>query len=117
MNLLKVYCDPGNLVFVIGAEGKFQEWLLKKLKETQINPQPRVSIDTGTTERKQYYLEGGLWFVPSRILIVDMLKKRLPVDLITGIVVCKAHKILKNHLDAFVLRLYRKENKVFNCYA
>lgn len=113
ISLLKVYCDPGNLVFVLGAEGKHQEWLLKNLQASGVTPQPKVvSFEMGVSERQQSYLDGGLWFVPNRILVVDMIKKRIPIDLITGFIVCKAHNILKNHQDAFVLRLFRQGNKV-----
>jgi len=112
VNLLKAHCDSGNLVFVLGTEGKEQEWLVKALSET-ITPAPRVvSSDVGVAERESSYLEGGVWFVPTRILVVDLLKKRIPIDLITGIVVCKAHGILKRHQDSFVLRLFRQGNKV-----
>jgi DNA excision repair protein ERCC-4 len=36
------------------------------------------------------YKQGGLFSVTSRILVVDMLTKRIPVDLITGIIVLHA---------------------------
>lgn len=35
---------------------------------------------------------GGVLFVTSRILVVDMLTKRVPTDLIAGIIVTNAHK-------------------------
>lgn len=37
-------------------------------------------------------MEGGVLFVTSRILVVDFLTDRVPADLITGILVYKAHK-------------------------
>lgn len=113
VNLLKVYCDPGNLVFVLGTEGKHQEWLVTSLCKIGANPPPKViSSEVGVVEREQLYLEGGVWFVPTRILVVDLIKKRVPIDLITGFIVCKAHNILKNHQDSFILRLFRQGNKV-----
>ena len=42
--------------------------------------------------RESVYLRGGVLFVTSRILVVDMLTKRLPIHLVTGIVVYRAHK-------------------------
>lgn len=42
--------------------------------------------------RESVYLSGGVLFVTSRILVVDMLTKRLPIHLVTGIVVFRAHK-------------------------
>ena len=42
--------------------------------------------------RESLYLAGGVLFVTSRILVVDMLTKKLPIHLVTGIVVYRAHK-------------------------
>lgn len=58
------------------------------------------------------YLEGGIYFVTTRTLVVDMLKNRVPISQITGIIVLRAHTILESCQEAFVLRLYRQNNKV-----
>lgn len=36
------------------------------------------------------YKQGGVFSVTSRILVVDMLTKKIPVELVTGIVVLHA---------------------------
>ena len=46
----------------------------------------------GSYCRESVYLNGGVLFVTSRILVVDMLTKKLPIHLVTGIVVYRAHK-------------------------
>lgn len=61
--------------------------------------------------RERVYLEGGIQFITTRILVVDLLKQRIPVDLITGIVVLRAHTIIESCQEAFALRLYRQRNK------
>lgn len=58
------------------------------------------------------YLSGGIHFVTTRILVVDMLKKRIPIEKITGIVVLRAHQVVESCQEAFVLRLFRQNNKV-----
>lgn len=58
------------------------------------------------------YLSGGIHFVSTRILVLDMLKKKIPIEKITGIILLRAHKILESCQEAFVLRLYRQSNKV-----
>lgn len=58
------------------------------------------------------YLSGGIHFVTTRILVVDMLKKRIPIEKITGIIVLRAHQVMESCQEAFVLRLYRQNNKV-----
>lgn len=57
------------------------------------------------------YLEGGIHFITTRILVVDLLKKRIPIELITGIFVLRAHTIIESCQEAFALRLYRQLNK------
>lgn len=62
--------------------------------------------------REKIYLQGGVLFVSSRILVVDLLKHRIPIPQITGILVCRCYNILESCQEAFALRLYRMENKV-----
>lgn len=57
-------------------------------------------------------MSGGIHFITTRILVLDMLKNRIPIDKITGIVVLRAHTVLESCQEAFVLRLYRQKNKV-----
>lgn len=61
--------------------------------------------------RERVYLDGGIQFISTRIFVVDLLKKRVPIDLITGIVVLRAHTIIESCQEAFALRLYRQTNK------
>ena len=58
------------------------------------------------------YLEGGVLFISGRILVVDLLKNRVPLNLLSGILVYRAHSIMRSHQESFALRLYRKTNKV-----
>ncbi|XP_071518364.1 DNA repair endonuclease XPF-like [Panulirus ornatus] len=44
-------------------------------------------------------------------MVMDLLMERVPVELITGVIVWKAHKILESCQEAFILRLYRLKNK------
>lgn len=64
------------------------------------------------TFRESIYLQGGVLFVSARILVVDLLKNRVPIESITGILVCRAHTILESCQEAFAVRLYRQKNKV-----
>ncbi|CAG9119597.1 unnamed protein product [Plutella xylostella] len=61
--------------------------------------------------KEKAYLEGGVHFVSTRILVVDLLKNRVPIAHITGIIVLRAHTILESCQEAFALRLYRQNNK------
>jgi DNA excision repair protein ERCC-4 len=72
----------------------------------------RTIYTTNTTEREDVYLSGGVHFITTRILVVDMLKNRIPIDKITGFIILRAHKVLESCQEAFALRLFRQSNKV-----
>ncbi|KAH1013455.1 hypothetical protein HUJ04_002439 [Dendroctonus ponderosae] len=106
LNILKVYQDPGNLVLVLNATDAEQKYFDQKLNYQHVY----IEHDTGD-KRIEEYLCGGIHFLPARILVVDLLKKRLPIDKVTGIVVLRAHRIFESCNEAFVLNLYRQHNK------
>ncbi|XP_063621572.1 DNA repair endonuclease XPF isoform X1 [Cydia splendana] len=102
-NLLWVYKDPANLVLVINSSDHEEKYFTEKFN---LKPLPNLG-----TEREKVYLEGGVQFVSTRILVVDLLKQRVPVAKITGIIVLRAHTVLESCQEAFALRLYRQHNK------
>lgn len=112
LSLIKVHNDPGNLVLILGTTAEEEEFFISQLQADNVNPLPKsITSDCGTKERTDVYLAGGALFVTSRILVVDMLMERVPIDLITGIIVYRAHKTLESCQEAFILRLYRQKNK------
>lgn len=68
-------------------------------------PQRITSESSNTKKRREIYLNGGILFVPERILVVDLLSERVPIDLVTGLIV------YNDCLMSFILRLYRIKNK------
>lgn len=61
--------------------------------------------------RAKLYEAGGIFSITSRILIVDLLVKLLNPEVITGVVVLHADRVLATSLEAFILRIYRQHNK------
>ncbi|XP_063822448.1 DNA repair endonuclease XPF [Ostrinia nubilalis] len=102
-NLLWVYNDPANLILVLNSSDHEEKYFTEKFN---LNTLPTVG-----SEREKAYLEGGIHFVSTRILVVDLLKDRVPIPKITGIIVLRAHTILESCQEAFALRLYRQKNK------
>ncbi|EEC02787.1 DNA repair endonuclease xp-f / mei-9 / rad1, putative [Ixodes scapularis] len=112
LSLIKVHNDPGNLVLVLGTTSQEEEFFISRLEADNVNPLPKsITADCSTKDRNDVYLAGGVLFVTSRILVVDMLTERIPINLITGIIVYHAHKTLESCQEAFILRLYRQKNK------
>lgn len=58
------------------------------------------------------YLYGGVLSITSRIMLIDLLKERIPAHLITGIMILDAHRIAEFSLEAFIIDLFRSKNKV-----
>lgn len=50
-----------------------------------------MTSDYGTQERQRMYAAGGVYFISSRILVMDILVERVPVHLISGILVAKVN--------------------------
>ncbi|KAH8420463.1 hypothetical protein KR009_010608, partial [Drosophila setifemur] len=106
IHLLKAFSDAGNLVLVINSSDWEEHYYKSKMEPKYVH-----DVANTATERERVYLEGGLQFVSTRILVVDLLKQRIPIELITGIIVLRAHTIIESCQEAFALRLYRQKNK------
>lgn len=105
INLLKVYGDPSNLVLVINCSAIEEEHYKSQLDAKLVH-----EVANTAAARERIYLEGGIQFVSTRILVVDLLKGRVPADLVTGIIVLRAHNVIESCQEAFALRLFRRKN-------
>ncbi|KAI9351789.1 hypothetical protein DFJ73DRAFT_830901 [Zopfochytrium polystomum] len=71
-----------------------------------------VNAETPAADRAALYRAGGVVAVTSRILVVDMLNKVLPLHLVTGVIVNNAERISETSHETFILRILRDSNKV-----
>ncbi|KAL2871519.1 ssDNA endodeoxyribonuclease RAD1 [Aspergillus lucknowensis] len=119
-NLLHFYDAAGNnLVLLVGADDRENEWIGEALAEhyaVSKSPLARglkvINTDRATIPmREKIYAEGGILSVTSRILVVDLLSKILDPEKVTGLVVLHADKIVATSIEAFIIRLYRHANK------
>ncbi len=115
-NFIKLYSDPSHLVMILNTHESEEQYFQKKLKESKdLDLVMPVKITTDTmslNDRSEAYLKGGCFFVTSRILVVDMLCDRVPIDLISGILVYNAHTVIDSCQETFILRMFRQKNKV-----
>eukprot|EP00794_Sanderia_malayensis_P007975 gene7975-8834_t len=112
LSFLQMYCEATFLVLVLNTNTEEEEFLIDELRGLGISQLPKViTNEFGTNERESIYLKGGVLFITSRILVVDILTNRLPTHLVTGIIVYKAHRIVDSGQEAFILRMYREKNK------
>ncbi|XP_055854991.1 DNA repair endonuclease XPF [Episyrphus balteatus] len=105
-NIMSAYNDAGNLIFVINFSDWEETYYRSNLDHKFVH-----EVSNTASERERVYLEGGIQFISTRIFVVDLLKSRIPIELITGVFVMRAHTIVESCQEAFALRLYRQTNK------
>eukprot|EP01080_Neovahlkampfia_damariscottae_P001747 gene1747-516_t len=117
MNVIKGYSDPHQLVFVLNLKDEEIQNYIERLRSAGVpqNLIPKIiNNEFPQKERRQVYLDGGCLFVTSRILIVDILNHRVPLNLVSGLVICNAHTIIENSNEAFIMSLLKQKNpKIF----
>ena len=67
-----------------------------------------INNESGASARRDVYRRGGVVFVTSRILVMDLLTKRVDVHAISGVVLCNAHTLAETGTEAFILRICRR---------
>ncbi|MXQ80700.1 hypothetical protein E5288_WYG009203 [Bos mutus] len=111
-HFLRLHCHPACLVLVLNTQPAEEEYFINQLKIEGVEHLPRrVTNEITGSNRYEVYTQGGVIFATSRILVVDFLTDRIPSDLITGILVYRAHRIIESCQEAFILRLFRQKNK------
>jgi len=135
--LLRPYCDPSHLVFVLdvcsqsdtyydehAATGTvlgstnnhtscLYQWLVDSLLQQGVSMShlPKyITNQFSSSERKRIYMDGGCLFVTNRILIVDLLSNIVPLDLVDGIFVWNSHLLTESCVESFILRVFKQSS-------
>lgn len=110
--LLRVYTRPQSLVVVVNASAQDVKGINHDLGTLGLghNAIRDVHHHMSSKQRTDLYLSSGIISVTSRILVVDMLQKRIPTSLLTGMVVLNAERVSPTSIEAFIVRLYREQN-------
>lgn len=112
---LQIHSQPQNLVLLINTsaeeEADLRDDLLRSTNMGQGGAYFRsITSELSITERGDLYRYGGVLAITSRILVMDLLTGRIPVHLVTGILVANAHRVTATSTEAFILRLFRQSN-------
>jgi DNA excision repair protein ERCC-4 len=71
-----------------------QALCVQRLAASGVAMSPRcLNAETTSSDRRTFYQGGGVLFVTSRVLVVDLLMHTVPVELISGVVVAHAHTV------------------------
>lgn len=107
---LILFSDRRLLALVLNTNEHDESYFVSKLKEHNVECDPKViNSEVSIKDRQSIYLEGGVQFCSSRVLLVDLLQNRIPTDRIAAIFVYRAHQTLNAFQDSFILRLYREK--------
>lgn len=82
------------------------------------NPSPNggatpieITSELPAHHRHALYTSGGVYFITSRILIVDLLTSKIPTSQIAGILILNAHSLSETSTEAFIVRILRSLNR------
>ncbi|KAF9292420.1 hypothetical protein BGZ68_006366 [Mortierella alpina] len=112
---LQIYSQPQNLVLLINVNAEEEAVLRDDLSNSSHVGKGGAYFRTITSEqslaeRSDLYRFGGVMSITSRILVMDLLTGRIPLHLVTGMLVANAHRVTATSTEAFILRLYRQGN-------
>ncbi|KAF9585212.1 hypothetical protein BGW38_003400 [Lunasporangiospora selenospora] len=112
---LQIYSQPQNLVLLINTnsdqETELRDDLCANTSQSANGLHFRtITSELSVNERADLYRFGGVMAITSRILVMDLLTNRVPVHLVTGILVANAHRVTATSTEAFILRLFRQKN-------
>jgi DNA excision repair protein ERCC-4 len=93
--LFKTYASELHLVYVLSSHSNEEEYFKDRLLPDDARIMSITNEHTAT-ERKELYAGGGVFFVTSRILVVDFLRDVIPAEKITGFIVLRAHNVVEN---------------------
>lgn len=116
-SLAHLYADPKLLVFLIAGESDDPLMELDEDKNSDFAIETaslinRIRPDHSIKDRSKIYGKGGVILLSARVFLMDLLHSRIPIPLITGVMIKDAHKVSEYGMEAFCLYLMRKQNEI-----
>ena len=130
VKLVKIYCDKTEesisnphkvkkLVFIIYSDDTLSrissEFIRNGLLRIGVMPENLPKLISGTIlvdQRKDILINGGCFFITSRVLLVDLLNEVVNPSDICGLILPNVHKIDESSTEAFIISLYREKNNI-----
>ncbi|KAL9242755.1 hypothetical protein vseg_016724 [Gypsophila vaccaria] len=102
--------SPDHGTLLILSSNQFQR------KSISINPNlvvgpTEINSELPAQQRHALYASGGVYFVTTRILIVDLLNAKVPTSKLAGIVILNAHLLSETSTESFIVRILRSFNR------
>ena len=81
LNLLKLHCEPSGLVLVLNTFPTEEYYFIEMLQKERVTCVPTsVTGEFLAKDREALYLKGGVLFISSQILVMDILRKCCPIN-------------------------------------
>ncbi|KAL9663439.1 hypothetical protein QQ045_018825 [Rhodiola kirilowii] len=117
-SLISLHHSSQGSLLILSASPSQKSQILCHLDSSQ-NPNPNsdygtpaeITSELPNQNRYSLYSSGGVFFITSRILIVDLLTSKLPTSLLAGVVILNAHSLTETCTEAFIVRIVRSLNK------
>ena len=110
--LLLHHPSQGSLLLLSSSPS--QKQLILYHLDANPNPNPNlpseITADLPAHHRHSLYTSGSVFFITSRILIVDLLTSRVPTSGIAGLIILNAHSLSETCTEAFIVRIIRSLN-------
>ncbi|XP_057976377.1 DNA repair endonuclease UVH1 [Malania oleifera] len=118
-SLLSLHSPSQGSLLLLSASPSQKSSILASLPDPQAppsqNPNPsfpsEITSELPAHHRHSLYTSGGVFFITSRILIVDLLTSRLPTSSVAGLVILNAHALSDTSTEAFIVRILRSLNR------
>ncbi|XP_076912094.1 DNA repair endonuclease UVH1-like [Bidens hawaiensis] len=113
-NLILLHHPSTGCLLILSATSPQKHNILTTLTNSTNNPNNlplEITSDLPAQHRLSLYTSGHACFITSRILIVDLLTRRLPVTAVAGVLILNAHLLTETCTEAFIVRLLRAGNK------
>lgn len=96
-SLVHLYADPKLLVFLIISESDDPLLDLDEEKNVEFAIETaahinRIKPDHSIKERSRFYGKGGVIILSARVFLMDLLHSRIPIPLVTGVMIQDAQK-------------------------
>ncbi|EGG12539.1 DNA repair protein rad16 [Melampsora larici-populina 98AG31] len=106
-NFLKTYTKSNpKPVIVVNATLEEESGLKDDLGMQLVS----IGHEMGSKERERVYQRGGVLSITSRILIVDLLCRKIDIERISGLVILHAELVTPTSIEAFIVRVFRRSN-------
>ncbi|KAF9617493.1 hypothetical protein IFM89_036697 [Coptis chinensis] len=113
-SLVLLHSSSQNTLLILSATPSQKSSITNSLLQNSTNPNPlpqEITSELSAPHRISLYSSSSIFFITSRILIVDLLTSRIPTSLISGLIILNAHNITDTCTESFIVRIFRSFNK------